>query len=83
MKRYHEELPRIRRTHRLHLRWVHDWPRKPVDCVCDLQAGRFRKHRPMGCEKRRCFCKLYKLEPSILDRRQRQEVVAALHECEE
>lgn len=43
MKRCHQELRRTTRVHRLHLRWVHGWHGKPVECVCDLQAGRFRK----------------------------------------
>ena len=83
MRRYHEELPRTRREHRLHLRWIHNWPREPVDCICDHQVGRFRKRRAIGCEKRRCFCKRYKLEPSTRDRRLRAAEAAALREYQD
>jgi len=55
MKRYHEDLSRIRREHRLHLRWVHGWPQKPVNCNCDHQVGRFRKRKARGCGHARCF----------------------------
>ena len=55
MKRYHQELERTRRTHRRHLREVHQWPKKTVDCVCDLQAGRFRKQKAFGCGRPRCL----------------------------
>jgi hypothetical protein len=55
MKRYQQELHRTARVHRFHLRWVHDWPRESVDCVCDLQAGRFRKNKALGCSRSRCL----------------------------
>ena len=71
MKRYHQELRRTTRRHRLHLRWVHGWPRKSVDCVCDLQAGRFRKSKALGCGRARCLiCHYEKVLglPSVKDR---------------
>ena len=55
MKRYHQELERTKRVHRLHLRWVHNWPMRAVICVCELQAGRFRKRKALGCGSPRCF----------------------------
>ena len=55
MRRYHEELGLIRREHLLHLRLVHGWPKVPVFCRCDQQAGRFRKRRALGCGHARCF----------------------------
>jgi hypothetical protein len=80
MKRNHEEWPRMRRKQRLHLGLVHGWPRQPVDCLCDFQAGRFRKRHALGCQRRNCFCKAYKREPSTRDRRLRQEEAAAWRE---
>ena len=55
MKRYHQELGRTKRTHRLHLRWTHNWPKEFVDWDCELQAGRFRKQKARGCRKARCI----------------------------
>ena len=55
MKKYHDERPRIRREHRFHLRAVHRWPKEPVDCECDLQAGRFRKKKALDCGKVACL----------------------------
>ena len=55
MRRYYQELERTRRTHQLHLRWTHDWPKKGVDCECELQAGRFRKQKGQGCRRARCL----------------------------
>lgn len=55
MKRYQEENARIRREHRFHLRSVHHWPKKPVDCECELQAGRFRKKKALDCGKTACL----------------------------
>jgi hypothetical protein len=55
MKRYHQERERIRREHRFHLHRVHGWPKQPVHCVCDLQAGRFRKVRALGCKNPGCL----------------------------
>jgi hypothetical protein len=77
MKRYHEELPRIRREHRLHLTWNHGWPTKPVDCICDLQAGRFRKNSALGCRSKYCRCCKYykkKKEPSVREQRTMERV---------
>lgn len=83
MKRYHQELPRIRREHHRHLRWVHNWPYEPVDCICDLQAGRFRKRHGIGCNKSRChICKYEKIYqiPTARTRRMNQRVDADLRE---
>lgn len=55
MKRYQEDLPRILRKHRMHLRRNHNWPVEPVTCICDLQAGRFRKSHPLSCNNAHCF----------------------------
>lgn len=55
MKRYHLERERIRREHRFHLRNVHKWPTQPVNCACELQAGRFRKKKALDCGKARCL----------------------------
>jgi hypothetical protein len=54
MKRYYRERHRILREHQFHLRMAHGWPAKPVDCICDLQAGRFRKKKALDCGKARC-----------------------------
>ena len=54
MKRYHQDRARILSEHRFHLRFVHDWPRKAIDCECELQAGRFRKKKALDCGKAGC-----------------------------
>lgn len=54
MRRWHEDY-RITRAHwREHLKVVHDYPRRPLDCECELQVGRFRKIGGHGCGKARC-----------------------------
>lgn len=74
-----------RRNHREHLRSAHGWPRRPVDCPCDLQAGRFRKKDAYDCGQPRCrVCHHYKFlhrgrhEPTrqelLADRRQREQL---------
>lgn len=71
MKRYHQELRRTTRVHRLHVRWVHGWPGKSVDCICDRQAGRFRKSKALGCGRPRCLvchCEKVLGLPSVKDR---------------
>lgn len=55
MKRYHEERARIRSEHWFHLRAIHHWPKEPVDCECELQAGRFRKKKALDCGKAACL----------------------------
>ncbi len=55
MKRYQQDLVRTKRVHQAHLRLTHGWPRKAVDCVCELQAGRFRKRKALGCRRSRCL----------------------------
>ena len=71
MKRYHQESERTKRVHRNHLREVHNWPKKPIDCECELQAGRFRKQKAFGCGNSRCLlCHYDKLmkNASVKDR---------------
>jgi hypothetical protein len=55
LKRYHQELGRTIRTHRVHLRESHQWPRRAVICSCEFQVGRFRKQAALGCGKSRCL----------------------------
>ena len=55
LKRYHQELGRIRRVHRLHLRELHQWPLRPIVCICEFQVGRFRKQKAFGCGKPQCL----------------------------
>jgi hypothetical protein len=78
MKRYHQELERTRQVHQDHLRWIHNWPQRIVDCECELQAGRFRKQKALGCKRSRCllchYDKLLKI-PSIKDRIREQRFV--------
>ena len=75
MRRWHEDLHVTRAHWREHLKIVHDWPRKPLDCECELQVGRFRKIGGHGCHKARCLlCHRHKIfrEPT------RQEIVTAI-----
>jgi hypothetical protein len=71
MKRYHQELERTKRVHRQHLRDLHQWPRQAIDCVCELQVGRFRKRKAFGCGESRCllchFDKIFGIQ-SVKDR---------------
>ena len=39
MKRYHQELERTKRVHWQHLRDLHQWPGRTIDCVCELQVN--------------------------------------------
>jgi hypothetical protein len=55
MTRYWLDRERTRREHRFHLRFAHNWPREPVTCACDVQAGRFRKKKALDCGKARCL----------------------------
>ena len=68
----------MRRTHRLHLRSVHGWPVRSVDCLCEFQVGRFRKQKALGCGRSRCrlchFEKIFGI-PSVRDRNRRQRSV--------
>ena len=54
MKRFQQDKKITERNHREHLRSVHGWPKKPVDCPCDLQAGRFRKKDAYDCGRTMC-----------------------------
>src|SRR5205085_2270989 len=55
VRRYHSERELTRRRHREHLQEVHGWLGRAVNCVCDLQAGRFRKQKARGCGRSRCL----------------------------
>lgn len=83
MKRYHLEFERIKQTHRLHLRWVHDWPVSPVDCPCEFQVGRFRKGKALGCGRSRCllchFEKVFGI-PSVSERLRKQRFLDSLRD---
>lgn len=62
MKRYHEDKLQTCARWQLHLRRTHNWPFEPITCICELQAGRFRKRHALGCNKRKCLvCKYDKL----------------------
>jgi hypothetical protein len=54
MKRYHRELERTKRVHRLHLRGAHSNVAS-INCICEFQIGRFRKRKAFGCDKSRCL----------------------------
>lgn len=54
MKRYHQELERTKRVHRLHLRGAHK-DAASINCICEFQVGRFRKRKAFGCDKSRCL----------------------------
>jgi hypothetical protein len=81
MKRYHLELARTKRIHRLHLSGLHNWPIAPVDCVCEFQVGRFRKQKAFGCGRSRCllchFEKIFSIA-SVKDRVQEQRFLDSL-----
>ncbi len=62
MRRWHQDVSVSRWHQRDHLKVVHDWPRRPVDCACELQVGRFRKIGGHGCGKVRCLlCRFDKI----------------------
>ena len=71
MRRYHSERELIKRRHREHLREVHGWPRQAVNCVCDLQAGRFRKQKAQGCRRSRCLLCHYEKVLKIPNKQER------------
>jgi hypothetical protein len=82
MKRYHQELERTKRVHRLHL--TRDgWPVAPVDCICEFQAGRFRKRKAFGCGNTRCllchFEKIFGI-PTAKDRIREQRFLDSLND---
>ena len=62
MRRWHQDV-RVTLSHqREHLKVVHDWPRRPLDCPCEVQLGRFRKIGGHGCGKARCLlCRFDKI----------------------
>lgn len=84
MKRYHLELERMKRAHRLHLRWVHGWPVRSVDCLCEFQVGRFRKQKALGCSRSRCllchFEKTFGI-PSVSERVRKERFIDSLRDC--
>jgi hypothetical protein len=55
MRRYHAERAITQRNHRTHMRWIHGWPKEPITCICDLQAGRFRKTDAFDCGQTKCI----------------------------
>lgn len=68
MERFQRDRDHSIRQQRHHLRLVHNWPREPIDCICDEQTGRFRKNKGRGCPKgRRCNCNLDKNKPTYRD----------------
>ena len=70
MKRAAVERQRTVRVWRQHLSYIHG--NDPDLCVCELQPGRFRKHRISGCGRPRCyFCHADKLckRPTFQQRR--------------
>jgi len=81
MKRYQQELPRTKRVHRLHLNELHQWPQRPVVCICEFQVGRFRKQKALGCGKSQCllchFEKIFGIA-SVKDRIRHQRFVDSL-----
>jgi len=83
MKRYHLELARTKRVHRLHLRGLHNWPITPAHCICEFQVGRFRKKKAFGCGRSRCllchFEKMFGL-PSVRDRTRNHRFVDSLND---
>lgn len=69
MKRYHQEIARTRREWRKHLQFHYvNGPYIPnvkledaINCLCDLQPGRFRKIKHNDCGCTRCYrCHEYK-----------------------
>ena len=76
------------RAHRLHLRWVHEWPERPVDCACEFQVGRFRKQKALGCGRSKCllchFEKIFGI-PSVSERVREQRFLDSVgdHYAEE
>jgi hypothetical protein len=75
MRRWRSEKQIAIRRRLEHLTLVHGWPERTVECICDQQLGRFRKHKALGCSKARCYlCHSDKL----LGRPRRSERAAAL-----
>ena len=75
MRRWRSEKQIAIKRRREHLSLVHGWPENAVDCVCDRQLGRFRKHKALGCGRPRCYlCHSDKL----LRRPRRNDLEAAL-----
>ena len=64
MRRWHEDYPRTLREWKKHyldhvegnVDWGRGNGRDPyeIDCVCDVQKGRFRKRHPFDCGNARC-----------------------------
>jgi hypothetical protein len=83
VKRYHQELDRTKRTHRRHVRQLHQWPERQLDCVCEFQVGRFRKKKALGCGKPRCllchYSKILGID-SIQDRVRHQRFIESMRE---
>ena len=80
MKRYHSELQRTKRVHQLHLQLGHS-PSLPINCTCEVQVGRFRKRKSLGCGRSRCllchFEKIFGI-PSVKDRLRKLRFIESL-----
>ena len=88
MKRFHDELPLMRRRYKLHLRLAHFAANAAFTCECERSVGHFRKHRPFGCERTRCSVCVHKEDkrqgmPTTRDLPLRQGANAALREWRE
>jgi hypothetical protein len=83
VRRYHQEIGRTKRAHWLHLRELHEWPRRAVACVCEFQVGRLRKQKAFGCGKARCLlCHYEKILgiASIQDRVRHQRFIDSMRD---
>jgi hypothetical protein len=92
MKRWHEDFPRTLREWKKHyLRHVDDnvngnqasqVGRDPykIDCVCDMQKGRFRKRRAFDCGNTRCHICHGDKYPKREKSRQELNAAIKLHE---
>lgn len=83
MKRYHQELERTRKVHRLHLRRLYQSPAAPVNRICEFQVGRFRKRKAFGCGRTRCLLchyeKIYAIA-SVKDRIRERRFLDSLND---
>jgi len=82
VKRYHQELERIKRVHRLHLRGAHGNTAE-INCICEFQVGRFRKRKAFGCDKARCLlCHYEKIFgiASVKDKIRNQQFLDSLND---
>jgi len=58
-------------------------PDSSIDCVCEFQAGRFRKQKALGCGRARCllchFDKIFGV-PKVADRVHKHRFVDSLED---